>query len=269
MFSLPVFADLIVEPVDDFFSEHRDECVYNNDRKYIVNTDKGYAYLYANPESNRTIRGYSNGDKVTISWLYTDKSGEVWGVLFSDAGWFRMSDLTVVYDSFSFLADHASEMEEYVQGTYSVIASESEPVAMWRYPGNKSDAFFKYDTVSDHVTKTFTDENETVWGYISYYMGMRNVWVCLSDPNGNNIGSINGQTTAELKADPVESDEIPTVYVEGMNIELKAEPTPTEEIPMNDGNVKLFIIIGALVAGVVVITAAVIIVFKKTVSKRA
>ncbi len=40
---------------------------------------------------------------------------------------------------------------------------------------------------------------------------------------------------------------------------LKAEPTPTEQIPMSAGNRKALVVTGALIGGVVLVTAAVIV----------
>ncbi len=260
-FVLPISADVIVEPKDDFFEEHIDECVYNNFRQYVVNTDKGYAYLYVNPESSSTVKGYSNGEIVRISWLYTDKSGEIWGVLSYETGWFRISDLTVVYDGYSFIEDHGNEFEEYAKGSYSIVASEEDPVIVWQYPGKKLNHSYTYGDMEDFISKTYTDNEGTVWGYISYLEGSRNVWVCLSDNKGSIIED--DEETVDLKA-----DQKTTVIVNGEAIELKKAPVPQDKIPVSDGISKTLIIVGSLVAGVVIITAVLIIVYAKKGEKK-
>ncbi len=255
--SLPVSADVIVEPwEDDFYNEHKDECVYNNNRTYVVNTDKGYAYLYASPESNISLKGYSNGEKVFISWLYTDASGEVWGVHSSASGWFRMSELTVVYDGYSFIEEYGHKFQEYIDGSYSIVADEDGPVEIWKYPGKKLEYSYFYGDICEYVSQTYTDEEGTVWGYISYLEGYRNVWICLSGNGGGAIGS-------DFVDREHVSGEAPTVLVNGEVIELKTEPMPRDKIPMNDGNSKTLIIVGALIAGVVIITAIGIILLGK------
>ncbi len=263
--ALPVCADVIVEPRDDFFDEHQDECVYNNFRQYVVNTDKGYAYLYVDPESNLTIKGYSNGEAVRISWLYTDKSGEVWGVLSYDTGWFRMSDLTVVYDGYSFIEDHGHEFEAYVQGSYNISASEDDPVEIWQYPGKRLGFSYDYNDIGGFISQTYTDEDGIVWGYISYLVGSRNVWICLSGNESDIIEE--SEVTVDLKAEPTVTDpapnEKPTVTVNGEVIDLKAEPVPHDQIPANPGHYKTLIIVGVLVGGVVVITAVAIVIYGK------
>ncbi len=238
---LPVFADVIVEPEDAFYRAHADECVYNRYRTYTVNTEVGHAYVYVSPDSSLTVKGWPNGTEVVISWIYTDKNGDDWG-LFSQGGWFRMADLTVVYDSFSFIEDHREEMTGYTEGSYTLEASEEKPIPMWSYPGKRSDAAFNSDNIAEYISMLYTDGDGVVWGYISYYKSRRNIWVCASDPYGD------GTVTP---ADPALS-------------EWKAEPTPAGEIPMSEGNVKLLLAVGALVCTVVVVTAVVISVrFKK------
>ncbi len=232
---LPAYADVIYEPNDLFYKTHSDECVYNNYRQYTVNTEQGHAYLYVSPESEMTVEGYPNGSTVTVEWLYTDGDGETWGLIPEENGWFRMSDLTVVYDSFSFLEEHEGEMTEYVQGTYSIVASDEAPVPMWQYPGKKLELFFYSDDVAEYVQRTYTDADGNTWGYITYYMGRRNIWVCMTDPYGEAV--------------PLN---------EAASAELKAEPTPEDEIPMSGGNAKILTVVGVLVGGVVVVTLAMV-----------
>ncbi len=264
---LPSFADVIIEPEDSFFAQHEDECTYQEFRQYIVNTDAGHTYLYVNPESDRTIKGYPNGEKVAVYWLYTDKDGEVWGLLSHSTGWFRMSELTVVYDSVSFLNEHSHEMKPYVDGSYTIVADESKPVVMWKYPGQRSESSFYDHDVTEYVSETYTDPDGEVWGYIQYYMGMRKVWVCLTDPYGDGGVETDEAVTTDLKAEPTDPDGIPTSPVGDGDIVLKADPTPQDKIPMSEGNKRTFIIVGALVGGVVLVTAAVIVVLSGKKSK--
>ncbi len=261
--ALPVFADVILEPNNDFYHEHQHECIYNNYRQYIVNTDKGHAYLYVSPDSVRTIKGVSNGDQVFITWLYTDPdTQEEWGLLYNHSGWFRMSDLTVVYDQYSFLEDHQGQMREYVAGTYQIEVSQSKPAPMWTYPGKLMEQSFFYDgEITKFVSETYTDAEGTVWGYISNYRGQRHVWICLTDPYGTGIhaddtsseatGSDTHPSTADSDADTQDTN---------AHIELKADPTPSDEIPMSEGNKQMLVTVGLLIGGVLLLTATVIVI---------
>ncbi len=251
--ALPVLADVIIEPSDAFYAQHSDECEYQQPRRYIVNTEEGHAYLYVSPVSTLTVKGYPNGEQISISWLYTDKNGDEWGLISHETGWFRMSELTVVYDSVSFLEEHKHEMTEYVKGTYTLEASEEMPIPMWAYPHKMRDSYFYSDDIAAYVQTIYTDAEGVVWGYISYYMGTRNVWVCLSDP----YREAKTETATGEDEAPAVSEEVPTVTVGGAKVELKAEPTPADEIPASAGNVKILAIVGALVGVVVLVTAAV------------
>ncbi len=153
-------------------------------------------------------------------------------------------------------------MIDYVKGTDCVEADRSKPVIMWAYPGQKSDAVFDYGDVTDYVSKTYTDENGLVWGYVVYYMGMRQVWVCLTDPYSENPGNISGENTDTADGTHPASDEDSqgsTVSVNGIHIPLKADPTPEEKIPRSNGNTQTLKTVCILIGGVILATAAVII----------
>ncbi len=232
---LPAFADVIVEPSDLFYNTHKDECDHREGRQYIVNTEAGYSYSYRSPESVIAYRKISNGDIFWIEWFYTDKNGEEWGVRNRDDGWFRMSDLTLVYDTFSFLEEHETEMKVYEQGSYILEATDENKVQIWNYPGKKkADCFFSNDDVASYVGQTYTDSDGVVWGYIPWCWSgeWRNVWVSLSE------------------ATPVEK--------EPPGNSLKADPVPADQIPMSEGNRRTLILVGSLVGGVVAVTGGVI-----------
>ncbi len=95
---LPIFADVIFEPYDDFFRNHRDECEDIGMQKYYVNSDDGYACFYKAPESDDIVKEYQNGEELYIQYLYTDKNGDIWGDSFSNEGWVRMSELSLEYN---------------------------------------------------------------------------------------------------------------------------------------------------------------------------
>ncbi len=258
---LPVSADVIIEPVDDFFKLHEKECTYNNNRMYIVNTEAGHAYLYTAPLSGVTLGGFSNGEQVMISWTWTDASGALWGIRARDSGWFRMDDLTVIYDSFSFVADHEAELTSFEKGSVTIEADRSKPVLIWKYPGHRTGSMgeFVSGDVTDGVSKVYTDKKGNEWGYISYYYGSRNVWISLTDPYGEKVGEMTEQApVVDLLKDPTAPGDIPTVTVNGQEIPLKATPTPAEDIPMSEENKNLLIIAGTLVGGVVLVTGAVL-----------
>ncbi len=249
-FCLPAFADVIVEPSDLFYNTHKDECDHRDFRQYTVNTEDGYAYIYVSPGSSQTVKGISNGEVVGFQWFYTDKDGEEWGVRTGESGWFRMSDLTLIYDALSFLEEYADEIRDYEEGSYFLEATEENPVERWKYPGVKYESSpMTNGDVSSCVQKIYTDEQGVVWGYIPYRSGRRNFWVCLSE--------------GEKVENPVSSDPA-TETPSG----LKAEPVPTDQIPMSEGNRRTMILVGSLVGGVVAVTGGVIAVLLITKKKK-
>ncbi len=230
---LPVSADVILEPEDDFFQEHREECEYQGYRYYLVNSTKGHAYLYVSPGSSATIEGYQNGEQVAVLWLYTDDLGEVWGALSYEKGWFRMSELSLIYDSIAFLEEHT--LTDYTPGSYPMEAGKAASAIMWEYPGKRTDVFFEED-VEKYISKVYTDEAGEVWGYLSYYRGHRNVWVCLTDPYSDE--NKQGEETQPA---------------------LLADPTPIDQIPAREPDGTLLSVTGILIAALLLVTGAVIV----------
>ncbi len=237
-FTLPVFADLIIPPNNAFYYKHKDELTHTW-RDYIVNSEKGHACLYNSPESSIVLCSFSNGTPVNLLGLYTDQSGEVFGVISEPAsGWFRMSDLSIVYDALSFLEEHESEIQDYVKRPGdAILATEETPVWRWNYPGYRIahiyfGRFTQEEDLTERIQKVYTDENGVVWGYIP------NSWICMSDPYGEH-------------AEEMETGPRPIVW-------KTPTPTPENELPANE---RALLLIGGLVGGVVLTTAVMIVVF--------
>ena len=196
---VPALADVIWEPHDDFYHKEFVNCDYVG-RSYTANGQGGTVAVMKEPGSSKTVATVNNGSTFYVSFSYTDKSGAVWGVVeFSvDAsgsvspaygggttGWVRMSDLELVYDYISFDEEHRSEFKPYTGG-YDVFKDINELV-FWSYPGSgvivstetkpQIDEYFE-------LTTTYTDGNGKLWGFVSYYYGLKNVWVCISDLAG-------------------------------------------------------------------------------------
>lgn len=242
--ALPVAADVIYEPRDSFYEQHREECTAQFARRYTANSEQGYVYLYRNPESSITVGALSNGEQISLSWAYTAPDGEVWGILTDDSGWVKMSELSLVYDSIAFLEEHKVDCLPYTEGSYTIEANESNRVLTWAYPGGELKAFsFTDPEFIGSVQMTYTDESGNVWGHIGYFRGTRDVWICLSAPYDTEVGGH---------------------AVKDHEVTLKAEPTPSDDLPVSDGNTTVLITVGVLVAAVVLATAAIIaVMFRK------
>jgi hypothetical protein len=265
---IPALADVIWEPSDSFYEQHREDCVYNN-RHYTANGKDGVITVVKEPVSNEAVASVNNGNTFFVSFTYTDKDGAEWGVVefnpdgsgnladldYSTAvsGWVRMTDMTVVYDDISFAEDHQSEFEPYT-GNYEEFKN-GEPVTFWSYPGSgvvawEEDAFERNDFFQ--ITETFTDTDGRLWGYIGYYYGARNIWVCISDPSGAGI--------EKAQPTPIGSQTPPSA-------EASVLPNAGKE-PGQDNQTPMLFVIIAIVAAVVIVTAVLIAVFWKKSTKK-
>lgn len=237
--TIPAAADVIIEPQNLFYLTHRDECEYLRVRQYLANSDAGYVYLYQSPDNKMTVGSYPNGEKLALTWLYVAPDGTEWGLLYDESGWFCLNDLSLVYDSREFLKDNETLCQPYEKGSFeSIAASNASPVWTWTYPGGERQEYdITNGDVTEFVSKTYTDENGTVWGHINYMYGMRDFWVCLSKPYDENAGGF---------------------ALSDHEITIKVAPTPADEIPVSENNKVLLIVAGVLVVAVVIGTAVLI-----------
>lgn len=186
------WADIAYEPRDDFYEKHWDECAYEN-RMYYINGENGYTVGYVSPTSNDVRAVFPNSGPYYVSYTYS--AGEVWGCIEYDPDtlenaylnasscWVKMSDLVNDYDCESFFDNHKDEIEHR---DVSLTLSAGETAAAWKYPGSGIlvDTIGVYSGDSEDImfSQIFTDPQGREWGYLSYYYGHRNMWICLSDP---------------------------------------------------------------------------------------
>ena len=237
--ALPVAADIIYEPSNLFYNTHREECEYLRVRHYVANTKEGYAYLYQSPDNTMTVRAYPNGEEAAITWLYTAPDGAQWGMINDESGWICLTDWSLVYDSREFLKDNEDKCLPYEEDSFAPIeGSNASPVLTWTYPGGElREREITEGELTKFVSKTYTDENGTVWGYISYRYGERDFWVCLTAPYDESVG---GYALPEHE------------------ITLIQAPVAQEDIPVSGGNRTALIVAGVLIVGVVIGTAVII-----------
>jgi hypothetical protein len=258
----PALADVIWEPNDSFYQQKSEDCVYNG-RSYTASGRDGSVSVFKEPGSKETAAVINNGNVFYVSFTYTDKEGAEWGVVefnpdgsgnlteidYSTAvtGWIPMTDLTVVYDYISFAEDHSGELKPYT-GDYDTFKAGGT-VVFWSYPGSGvvawEDGEFKYDEYFE-ITDTYTDSEDRLWGFVGYYYGARNVWVCVSDPSGAGIE----------KTPPSELPEATSA-------------SPETELPTAGNDQKsAVLLIAVIVAAVVIVTGVLIGVFWKKSAKK-
>ena len=186
-------ADAIFAPEDDFYNSHAGDCEYIN-RDYYANVESGFTELFTKP--NGSSLGFAdNGELFHIQFSY--KLGdELWGLAeYSESGnkliarngdvyktaWMKLSDFTTKFDYISFDEAHSSEYNAY-EGDYSELSGVVN-IVMWTFP-NSGESNGTVDQVDEDfaVGSVYTDIDGVKWGFVSYYYGMKNFWICLSDP---------------------------------------------------------------------------------------
>ena len=182
-----VRADVIIEPEDSFFWDHRGECV-RVERPYYADGPENVAVVYRSPESSAVVKRVRNGKVLTISYCYEDENGISWGLCdyYSPeehwTGWIPMDYLLLKYDETAFQEEFADRIVEET-GT---LTESGAQVRFWSYPG--SDYATPFAVEGDYAPEyfeTFTDDAGRKWGHIGYHMGLRDVWVCLDDPTAD------------------------------------------------------------------------------------
>jgi len=195
------FADVLVEPDNDFFNKNRRNIV-QLDRSHYVNAPGGFAVMKEAPGVRGEITRIENGETVFVNYtcLY---NGEFWGLTLgypvpeqgrSADGWIRMDDLLVLYDYISFAEEHFDEFYDY-KGDFEELERAGAAV-LWPWPGAEAPVWkVEQLDMSDieylQVSFAYTDESGREWGFVTYLYGSRNIWICLSDPVNPNIPAFN------------------------------------------------------------------------------
>ncbi len=186
--ALPVSADIIWEPQDNFYESHREECEYEG-RRYQMAGYVDAVTLYSKPggSAQKTV---PNGQSGTVQFIWQGED-QAWGYLCfvgedQAEGWVPMADLTLIYDNQQFQEDHASE----IQNVDPVKVNFTQAI-LYSYPGGPAGSVLEeakeYQPFSEMFTLIYTDEDGLRWGYVGYYMGRRNSWICLDDPMNENL----------------------------------------------------------------------------------
>lgn len=194
-------ADVIWEPRDSFYAAHAEECEYLF-RRYTANGAEGYVTLYQSPQSARQRENVPNGETLGCSYTYTDARGETWGGVNGDGGelrgWVRLSDCLAAPDYITFEEAHGAEFTDF-DPAYAGALDGVEQVVLWTYPGSGAaeaegiDAeWFQDRGLADQFSRCYTDPEGNYWGYVGYCYGIRNTWLCLSDPANAQLETIPG-----------------------------------------------------------------------------
>ena len=252
--SATAYADILWEPDNLFLKQHRGECP-RMDRSYRALTE---VTVYESPEDNTVMWTIPEGEPWRVYYTYEDSNGNLWGCLekweFGETGWVPMAYMELVYDYISFAEEFGHEFVTLDKLGQLPEEFRDDVVMFWSYPGSEtadefdlgqwaSEYFPEYETV-------YEDALGRRWGYVGYYMGCRNFWICLDDPTADYDTLFPAGPTPEVS---VTDPSVP-------------EPTlPTEEIvPQISRKTKeVYTIIAIGVVGCVVVSGALLLRSKK------
>ena len=188
----PALADVAYLPNDNFYERHRQDCRYEN-RNYYTNGEKGYVLTCSSPVA-AAADALPNGDCYWISYVYTDGDGAEWGLTEFDPNgssdwknyssyWVRMAEMAPDYDYRAFDAEHA---DEFIERDAELTWGGQDTVYTYKYPGSgivtdEFDGAWMRDPLT--FNRVFVDPAGREWGFVNYYFGHRNFWVCLDDPH--------------------------------------------------------------------------------------
>ncbi len=206
--STTAFADIIWEPFEGFYTDNREYFTYAGYYAY-ANGPAGEVFLYDQP-GGKQVGAIPNGKTVYIQHIYETKGSPAWA-LFTDETYALLSDLMNRYDR-EFFDDHPEIATEAPSG-FSVTIPLNAPMLTWTYPrGVCSQVENRWDeNIMFGMTDYYTDEDGLVWGYMGYWLGHQDMWICLSDYNNSDLqkpekylGTPNwGDGFVPIKAEPL------------------------------------------------------------------
>ena len=247
LFPMTAKADVIYEPRDSFYEEHREECTYIG-RSYTADGPNGTVTLYTSPENSGLEKTCPNGTVLYVSYTYQSADGVLWGCCdYWDedvTGWVPMEYLELIYDEQSFSEEYADRFES-VELTLDDPELTNETVRFWSYPGSRD--YVEVPMAESNrpaFQLAYTDESGMQWVRCGYYMGIKGHWINLNNP------------TADYET------LFPDAVEETVPAETEASGTEkVDEIVPGGGNQVL--LLGLAVGAVVVVTAALLIALKK------
>lgn len=164
----PIYADVLVEPEDDFYKDHISEIEAG--RKTAV-TLKGIT-LYRSPDSSEILGNIPEGETITLDFKYVNsETGEIWYIhnLYGEYGRFvylKSDGLEIQYDLSDFYDDYSQQI---VQEESTIQIDETEGyIVMWSYPNSNQvdyflDVWYAHGNRTIDTYRYYIDENDVKW----------------------------------------------------------------------------------------------------------
>ncbi|MCM1577724.1 MAG: hypothetical protein NC078_02840 [Ruminococcus sp.] len=200
--------DELTAPQDAFYEAYGSECELHDYRDFTALTDFD---VYASPFDLSAVRRVNAGEKISTNVSYVDGSGVIWGYLYSETGlggWFRMENVSLVYDNIAFAEEHQSELTPYAGQLDGFEAKEY--LYLWTYPYSgetetvcvKGDEWFTNgDTANlgERAAYVYRDPAGNDWVYLDF---LPSGWVYVTNPEldlrTNSAPSVSNNTDEEL-----------------------------------------------------------------------
>lgn len=260
-------ADVIWEPEDPFWLEHRDNCEREN-RSWIANGYQGKVIFYKSPEKNKKLGTVENGEKIYVSYIYTDPKGIRWALCDSwetnISGWCPMDYLAEVFDGTAFSRSFADRITSYA-GDYPEEPVTGELV-LWYWPGSPVTSTWELNGETlPAYHNIFVDDEGRTWGQIGYFYGYRNMWICVDAPTAEQKELFpDGIPDYNLAVEPYQGREI----VPGGKKTEKPDKASEPEIEEPDEETELLVICAVSVGVVVLVTAALLVLLRRNAPKK-
>jgi hypothetical protein len=267
-------ADVIYEPNNNFFNAHEDECIYEN-RVYILNGPDGYVTLCHSPEGKAPLRNRPNGREYLVIWIWDGGDLGLWGLVNDydeeyervEEMWVPLKDTVLKYDAISFAEEHGSEFRHLETGEWLDLSGYGR-LQLWPYPGAETpinaitwtgeDGWLSAPPDPLYYETTYEDGDGLLWMNIGYLYGYRNFWVCITDPESEDLSALRAafrpaDAPAETPAPTATSDLIPPAEV----------VPPAVTSPPTDGDGTFPWLPAGLAAGAVVVAGGLLAIFRK------
>lgn len=184
MFGISAKADVIWVPENSFYEENYRDCEHV-ERNFLADGPDGKVILYKSPESSEVMETWENGRTAYISYTYKDNEGVVWGLSENSegkGGWVPMEYMEVIYDAISFTEEYGTEFTE--ESGFLGEDYIGESIYIWEYPG--SEKCFPMEITKEmnlpEYYKAYVDDDGRKWGYLGYYYGFDDAWICVDAP---------------------------------------------------------------------------------------
>lgn len=267
-----VKADVIWQPMDSFYVENESKCTYVG-RSFTANGPDSVVILYESPKSPKVVTTWENGFQAYISFTYEDENGVLWGIYddFTQSGWMPMEYMELIYDHISFFEDYGEEIIEQRGSLEEQYRGEC--VYFWKYPGSKEG--YSYSMMQHDLPTyngVYTDEKGHSWGYIGYYYGSRDNWICIDQPTADyeQLYPDGGPQIGTVK----EEGETQSQSPEGQSQNLEGQPQSPEEqsqslerqdaeriVPQPEN--RTIVVLAVLVGLVVLVTVVLLVILKR------